>query len=524
MGILAIATFAMALAAVIMSGVLMMRSNPIQPQSMPTDETKDTAITATEMVVPRPLTEWGGIDVTIPNPSHLHEGVANHNMDNLATIFPAAVFHGSLAMLSGNLVLDDASDIMLAGLDETFRSQLLIQWQMQHQICVLLNAYTVTCDNTTMHYTPACTCACINPMYIAIGSACVLDCHGHGSNATKRCVCDPPYDADSNCAYMSCKRGEVLIDGPNCSTYTEPSAIPAPVCINRSLAGECLQRGNWGASTVIDAAWIACAPRFRRGGAIVVLSACAGTNPTCCATATSWWSYNCTGDTPDLFCVRLKQQYPLLLSTFDRWDDAIPHNIALNNGDLPPHILSMWFQGSTTLVACMGPSVPDALVDVHENVIFTLVDLGDADPAYGSAYRIWSTDFAYCMLDRPLGEDELVMYHTGCRGLVALAVYDTDLYADESACGTFRIVDGTIQPLEKTWTVRWANLTLIPYTLLQENLAWPVPLSWTGNITDINTTGCRAHDCNLTIVGGDFDAIAASCTPCVYSHTGLRVV
>ena len=52
------------------------------------------------------FTQWGGIDSGIPNPAHRID-TGMHNLDSAVTIYPAAVFHGSLSMQNGNLILDE---------------------------------------------------------------------------------------------------------------------------------------------------------------------------------------------------------------------------------------------------------------------------------------------------------------------------------------------------------------------------------------------------------------------------------
>ena len=203
---------------------------------------------------------------------------------------------------------------------------------------------------------------------------------------------------------FACIAGEYLGNTTCVAIPRPPAAATMPACLNRSRASECLQRGNWAAATVIVGSrgpWVACAPVFISG--LVVISACTDTDVACCATPTAWWTINCTTAVLEPYCRILAQQNPIMLTSFDQWEDGIPHNILVGTND-PPHLVTLAFTGSS-IVSCLqsGPVGTGAVF------VFTLADI--TGPRFGSVYRIWSNNYEQCILDRPLGADEQVFFN-----------------------------------------------------------------------------------------------------------------
>ena len=175
-----------------------------------------------------------------------------------------------------------------------------------------------------------------------------------------------------------------------------------------------------------------------------------------------------------------------------RWDDGIAHVILAGTTNGVPLITTLWLE-SASVVMCV--SVTPLLVSVLSSVWFERM-LAASETMYGAVYRIWNN--GYCWLDRPLGDDELVMYKTGCTGLVALP-------GPPAACGLFVVLDGDIQPYASTFKINWTNRTFGA----RGGNAWPLPASTPLPIPVYDTSICRLYDCEVP---------SALCAPCIYAH------
>lgn len=440
-------------------------------------------------LLPVPLVEYGGIDLGTSNPTHIQEDSLHKNMDTRETIYPAAVFRGSLAMLSGNLILDDASDVLLAGMDVSLRGQILMQREMQTQICTLRNFSMQACKPVSgpnaQYFSVNCTCVCTNPLYILSNGSCVLDCNNHSTNSSF-CNCTSPYTDYSGCHDISCPIGSFL-NSDACTPFLNISReiSSPPACANRSRAQECLERGNW--FTHVS---------FYRD--IVTLY-----------NDTSTWSFNCSilSEWNSEYC-NFQIGYPIVLNTFDQWQDEIAHGILIAAGP-PPSFVDIWIESH--LIGCIGPS-PN--VQTEFRFVAAPTEFVNFDsPAFGSVYQIWSTDQVLCLLSRPLGEDEHIMYGSNCSGPVAIAANDPNLFTiPDSICGLFTIVDGEIQPFNSSKYIHWHTdpISFSDTYVVQNNTVYPVPIGYS---QIINTTNCRALNCFS-------DAPVAACSPCILAHTG----
>ena len=463
---------------------------------------------------------WGGIDLTIPNPAHIVEDNMLQNMDTVANLYPAAVFRGSLALQSSNLILDENSDLLVAGLDSSLRNQIYVQWNLQRQICRLMNTtWSDDCDYTTMYASSNCTCVCINAADVFINNSCVINCHhGHSTMAGTKCVCAVPYTPTSNCAIIKCPIGTFLNPTTQeCDKYPVVTNTPehAPACVNRSRAIECLSRGNWVASTVVPGPTVACEPIFVNG--VIMLRTCPGVNLSCCqGLETSWWTINCTRTPNDPYCSPLVQQHPLLLTTYDLWQDGIPHNIKITRHDDSVYSATMLLVLThvSLRMACVDGIPPAVEQTVSAHFWFTLADdVPTTDSAFGAVYRIWDRNMRMCLLSRIPGADEQVMYGVCPRGFVALAVHELD--SDEQACGLFIISDGVIQVwAADTVVVDWYKLALVDIGSVSPPASTqrPVPVDTDTSDVSVNTTMCRALDCTTV-------PVPETCDPCVRAHS-----
>ena len=431
-----------------------------------------------------PLIEYGGIDLGTPNPAHIQEDSLHRNMDTRETIYPAAVFRGSLAMLSGNLILDDASDLLIAGLDVSLRGQIALQREMQTQICILRNVSQSACPDS-MYFSSNCSCVCSNPLYILNGATCVLDCNQHNFDASATvCNCNIPYTDYSGCHDISCPIS-TYFDTKQCNNYSTNVTISnPPACANRSKANECLSRGNW----FTDVAFYRDVVTLRYGN--------------------STWAFNCSlpfvSEWNPEYC-SFQPGYPIILNTFDQWQDEISHRILLKSAP-PPEFADIWID--THLIGCIGISTAPNMAFRFVAAPTEFVD--SSHKAFGSIYQIWSTDQIFCLLSRPLGADEQIMYASNCSGLVAIAANDPTLFTiPDSICGLFSIVDGDIQPFNSSFYIQWNNLT---FSTVNDtiNFAYPVPIN-----VDVlvNTTVCRALDC----FSEQPDTL---CQQCILAHLG----
>ena len=490
-----------AITALVISVVVFMQL----PNTTKTTNTNTFTLSTSTFDVPapeKPLVEWGGIDNSIPNPAHIANPL-QHNLDSATNIYAAAIFRGSLALLDGNVVLDRASDVILAGMDETLRGQIQRQWDMQHQICILLNR-VINCDFNIMHLDTNCSCRCIDPLFDIVitgyGPICVRDCNGSPVLPTG-CNCTPPYTAASNCYDLTCPVNTFITLNGTCEAYhdTNVTSCPPP-CADRLQALACPQRGNWNEAAVIGS-WVACAPI--RVFSTIILQICSGTDTTCCTdnNIKSWWSIYCQPLSTQAYCQFLGT--PNLL-TFDNWDDGIYHSILIKTG-YPWEFAVTVFQSS--LVACLGVGQ----LGYASQTTFSLAK--NVDPQdYGSIYRIWNGP--YCFLDRPFGADERIMYNTICRGVVALAVNDPDLHTDEYACGLFRVLDSEIQPYNNGLKIDWTQMLF----LSTSSPAIPTPMDFSGKhtVANVTTSACRALWCNVNVLG--LVSSRTECLPCLYSH------
>ncbi len=457
--------------------------------SYPANSSTVTGILAVPPL-PVPLVEYGGIDLQTSNPTHIREDSLHRNMDSRETIYPAAIFRGSLAMLSGNLILDDASDVLIAGMDASLRGQILMQREMQTQICTLRNSSLSACAPVfgldSMYFSVNCTCVCTNPLYIPVDGTCVLDCNNHSRNTTT-CTCTAPYTDYSGCYDISCPINSFLVNASFCQPYNAVLEISRPpACANRSRASECLSRGNWFTDVT-----------FFRDVVILNLT----------------WAFNCSrpfiSEWNPEYC-SFQHGYPIILSTFDQWQDEIAHNILLSSDlNSAPEFADIWIY-DTHLIGCIGISINP--VASFRFVAAPTEFVNSDSPAYGSVYQIWSTDQVFCLLSRPLGKDEQIMYNSNCTGLVAIAANDPDLFTiPDSICGLFTIVDGNIQPFNSTNYINWANKQItFSNTASASNLVYPVPI---GAIKLVNTTNCRALNCFS-------ETPDPGCDPCIVAHTG----
>jgi len=434
--------------------------------------------------IPAPLVEYGGIDLGTPNPTHILEDSLHRNMDTRETIYPAAIFRGSLAMLSGNLILDDASDVLIAGMDVSLRGQILLQREMQAQICILNNASLPSCGPST-YLSSNCSCICSNPLYKFINNTCVLDCNNQNANSSV-CNCTPPYTAYSGCYDISCPIGSYLNTSTCISFNTSSTQSFPPACANRSRASECLSRGNWFTDVV-----------FYRD--VVILNY-----------NNSRWAFNCSlpfiSDWNPAYC-SYQPGYPLILTTFDQWQDEIVHNILLSPL-YPPKFVDIWIE--TPLIGCITSS-PNPKLGFR--FVAAPIDFVDSDnPAFGSVYQIWSTDQLFCLLSRPLGADEVIMFGANCSGPVAIAANDPNLFTiPDSICGLFTVVDGDIQPFNSPIYIDWNTITFSNNANSTSlNVAFPVPINVN---TILNTTSCRALNCFL-------EQPDSRCTSCIQAHLG----
>ena len=240
------------------------------------------------------IIEWGGIDTPVQTMRASYGGVS---MDNAVTIFPAAVFHGALAIDGGDLVLDPFSDVVVTGMNATLREVIRGQWVLFAYMCNL------SCDQPDQHVSRDCVCACDAEGFVVSDEGeCVLDCHGHGHSVP--CVCDAPYTAASQCALIACAAGTYLLGGV-CIPVTAPAAAAVWSCVKPETAAQCPQRGNWLASMETADATV-CAPLFR--WPVVLLSACHGAG--CCVAPDAWWAVDCAS-AASLYCNRF------IRSTFD---------------------------------------------------------------------------------------------------------------------------------------------------------------------------------------------------------------
>ena len=101
---------------------------------------------------------------------------------------------------------------------------------------------------------------------------------------------------------------------------------------------------------------------------------------------------------------------------------------------------------------------------------------------------------------------------SNCSGVVAMSVFDTDLYTDESACGLFVVADGGIQPFDSTRTIDWERFV---FSAPVRNVSvLPIPADVAPKKA-IVTTACRALSCG---------SVADSrCEPCRLAHRGAAV-
>lgn len=243
------------------------------------------------------IVEWGGIDTQVPA---TQTGYAGVSMDNVATIFPAAIFHGALAIDGGDLVLDKFSDVVVGGLNVTLREVIRGQRTLFAFMC---NKSCVT----GQHVSHDCQCVCDEAGFI-VGSSgvCILDCYGHGTESAGLCVCVGSYTEASQCRVISCVGGTYLLDGA-CVTPPIPPPLAVWACVNPETAPGCRERGNWLAGMATSTATV-CAPIFR--WPLVFLATCTGGG--CCAAPDSWWAVDCAATT-SLYCS------PFVRSTFDMY-------------------------------------------------------------------------------------------------------------------------------------------------------------------------------------------------------------
>lgn len=495
---------AIAFTALVIAVVVFTKSSTTQLQQ--TTKYNFSQVTITEPAIEHPLIEWGGLDYSIPNPAHLINHL-QHNLDSATTIYAAAIFRGSLALQNGNVVLDRASDVILAGLDESLRSQIQSQWDMQRQICTLQNRQ-FDCDFNVMHLDINCLCRCIDPLFDIVeypsGPACVRDCNGSPVLPTG-CNCTAPYTADSSCYDLTCPVNTIITLAGKCEAFhtTNFTTVPPP-CVDRLQALQCPQRGNWNEATVISSptspAWVACAPI--RIFDVIILQMCGGDNTTCCVTdnVNSWWSIRCLPMSTDAYCQFLGTANMI---TFDNWDDGIYHKILINT-HYPWNFAFTVVQ--SPLVACVAIGQRG----YPSQITFSLAE--NVKPQdYGAIYRVWNGP--YCFLDRPFGPDERVMYNTICTGVVALAVHDPDLKTDEYACGLFRVAGSDIQPYNGR-KIDWARMLFSA----DASSAIPVPMDFSAKHTlaNITTTTCRSLWCNANVLG--LVSSSPECQPCLYSH------
>lgn len=240
------------------------------------------------------IIEWGGIDSPVNTARTTYGGVS---MDNAATIFPAAVFHGALSIDGGDLVLDSFSDVIVTGMNETLRELIRGQWKLFAFMC------NRSCP-ADQHVSMDCVCVCDVAGFAVKDTLCVFDCNGHGQSTGLACTCDVPYTAASQCMFISCAEGTYLM-GEVCRDV--PPVVPESAwpCMRPETAGQCPRRGNW-LAVFEDANQTACAPIVR--WPVVLLSACAGSG--CCAMPDSWWAIDCMTDA-SMYCDRFVR------STFD---------------------------------------------------------------------------------------------------------------------------------------------------------------------------------------------------------------
>ena len=466
-----------------------------------TQTTQTQTVTLSVPEPEKPRVEWGGLDYSIPNPAHIINPL-QHNLDSATNIYAAAIFRGSLALQNGNMVLDRASDVILAGMDASLRGQIHSQWDMQRQICTLQN-HLINCDFPIMHLDTNCSCRCIDPLFDAIVTGdtveCVRDCNGSPATPTG-CNCTPPYTAASSCYDVTCPVNTFITLNGTCEGYhnTNVTSQPPP-CADRLQALACPQRGNWNEAAVIGS-WVACAPI--RVFDVIILQICAGTNTACCAdpNINSWWSIYCQPLSTQAYCQFLGT--PNIL-TFDNWDDGIYHNILIKP-TYPWQFAVTVFQ--SPLVACIASGQSG----YASQTTFSLAE--NVNPQdYGAIYRIWNG--RYCFLDRPLGADERVLYNTICQGVVAIAVNDPDLHTDEYACGLFRVADSNIQPYNGR-IIDWTRMQFSTIT----SPAFPTPMDFSARhvIENVTTTVCRALWCNVNVLG--LVSSREECRPCMYSH------
>ena len=164
-------------------------------------------------------------------------------------------------------------------------------------------------------------------------------------------------------------------------------------------------------------------------------------------------------------------------------------------GNGVPLVTTLWL-ASASAVMCVAvtPAASSALTRIWFERVLAV-----NDTMYGAVYRIWNS--GYCWLDRPLGQDEQIMYKTSCTGLVALA-------GPPAACGSFVVLDGTIQPYASALRINWAQQSFGG----AYGEVWPLPAStlWANPIPYYDTHSCRTQDC----VG----SANPVCAPCIYVH------
>lgn len=234
------------------------------------------------------------------------------------------------------------------------------------------------------------------------------------------------------------------------------------------------------------------------------------------------------------------------ISQFDIWEDDMSHSIVYDTGDMPAPCYSAWrlavifhhpFLASTEWT-CGGTTYPQTSfqLELVQNSSTRALDPSQL----GSLYRVWVAGTMWCLMDRPLQQDEMYMYKfyppTGS-ALIAIDIAEYSLFATQEACGVFEIVDGkfasTTTGLHLSINLtssaaimqqQQSGILSLPPIYYDNELTNPRPLPSTTSCrylpcqVDLLRGYCRSLECARSLLGLD---LFGQCLPCLAAHVLL---
>ena len=429
-------------------------------------------------------------------------------------------------------------------------------------------------------------CVCIAP-YSGIGCT-ILDttpvveitppCWNISANCTSRsnwgigqcvsattCVCPPLYytPTDAILRQLDCQT--------NCSDYF---ALIAPLCCTGTVNCEQLQRTTNACSTQMCCNSRATADQclsvqgcywgFKRGCTYNTVAAAAGavvwtkevidcdlSDNGLCNTDVAMEQmaiYHAAPTFAQAYTNTIQTMAWIQISQYDIWQDDLSHSIVLFIPEITPPVsnievctttfrLTLAYDShgiSNTFWSCGGTNA------AQTSFTFELVeDMPEVAPSLlGAVYRVWVAGTMWCLMDRSLYQDELVMYsftpYTN-NSVVAIDVATPGLYTSKTICGLFFIQDRALIAIRSSlslnnngaravvWT-QAAPLISTPPLYIDSNPYMPVFLP--------STITCRYLPCRVDFLRGVCQspsclaqwlppALVQACLPCLEAHVFL---